>query len=894
VVSDLDADGVLDLAVTNSTSDDLSVLLGLGGGSFAPAVSYAVGLEPVSVRVLEWNGDAIPDLVVANRSGDSLTMLLGLGGGSFQAGTTLALTDGPFDLAVADVDVDGHTDLIALITSTRELAILFGDGSGSILSTSYTSVADSQGLLVEDFNGDGWPDVALSGVFITVLPGNGDGTFGTGIGYQVGNFQLPYARFISSADLDGDGESEILISQDPHADFLVLTGVPGGFFVSLGEIYQAPGVSGKAATGDIDGDGALDVAVPGDVLNVFRGDGQGGLATQLTYDCRGTPSGLAVGDFDRDGVPDVVASCEATDSICLLTGQGGGALGMSGSHLVGDQPRSVAAADFNLDGSLDVCVANKGSDTVSVLLGDGLGGFGPQSTFSVGVAPNWIRTGLLNADGFPDVITANLGSTGPGGVSVLIGVGDGSFLPRVDYLTTTSSMSVDVGDLNGDGEADIVAAAEWPSGENVGVLLGVGDGTFSPGAARDMDWAFGPVSLVGHGSLNGPSLAAPGWQFDPLVVTRSLNGDGTFGLSGFLYGGSSPQYVANVEGVGGFVASGVSGVARLGGGQAGDLQAGDSPFYLFGADMNSDGVPDLVVANGSGAGISILLGGGGVVDDEYAPNASCQLAPVIGAGLYTGLVTLGGVADDFFAVDVLPGDTLTASVLHIAADGDLDSYLYEASLPTHACGDDASFLASSTTSSNDELLSWTNQTGVTQTYFIQVRATGASGTPMCNEYDLHIEIGPAPIGVPICAGDGSLIDCPCDNESTDSESGCVNATGLGAKIAATGSASVSADDVVFHISQGRVGQPSLLIQGWTLTALPFKDGILCMGNPTERVEVVLLDGVGGGSTSSSIVTEGSIPGPGVTRYYQFWYRDPQLGPCGTGSNFTNGLSVDWM
>jgi len=274
-------------------------------------------------------------------------------------------------------------------------------------------------------------------------------------------------------------------------------------------------------------------------------------------------------------------------------------------------------------------------------------------------------------------------------------------------------------------------------------------------------------------------------------------------------------------------------------------------------------------------------------EDSFSPNHDCASAYAIGDGTYPGLFITPTVLD-FFSVTLADTDTLTVDM--ISGSADLDIYLWDDAGVN--CGSTANYLARAFSGGNTDTVSWTNMSGASMS--ITIGMDWFSG-PDCDNYDLTITGAGGSFATPFCFGDGSAVACPCANESAvGAGEGCAWSGGVGAILTATGSNSVAADDIQFHVSQARASQPSMLVQGATLIAVPFKDGILCMGNPTERVEVVFLDGNGEGSSLSSIITEGNVS-PGDTRHYQQWFRDPGgISPCGTGSNFTQGLTVNYI
>lgn len=150
------------------------------------------------------------------------------------------------------------------------------------------------------------------------------------------------------------------------------------------------------------------------------------------------------------------------------------------------------------------------------------------------------------------------------------------------------------------------------------------------------------------------------------------------------------------------------------------------------------------------------------------------------------------------------------------------------------------------------------------------------------------------VGTQTCYGDGTAAGaCPCGNASAaGSNAGCLHSGGSGAVLAASGSDSVAADDLVLGLSQAPPAKTAMFLQGGTSGGVPFRDGLLCVASPTVRLQVITTSAAGAGSTSVSIAAVGGVS-PGSTRNYQAWFRDP-FGPCGQGSNLSSAVEILWQ
>ncbi len=233
----------------------------------------------------------------------------------------------------------------------------------------------------------------------------------------------------------------------------------------------------NVVTADFNGDGKLDLAVTDyyGLVRIFLGNGDGTFRVGHIY-AACNAHGSAVGDFDGDGIVDLVIADAGCGEVTILLGNRDGTFREGGSFSTGGNatfaPYSVAVGDFNGDGKLDLVTADELVGTASVLIGNADGTFQTHVDYATQDDSRQVVTGDFNRDGRLDFAVSS-----PAGVSVLLGNGDGTFRPQVLYpLTTRDNPYLLTADLNGDGKLDLVATSTAGS---VFVLLGKGDGTFS-------------------------------------------------------------------------------------------------------------------------------------------------------------------------------------------------------------------------------------------------------------------------------------------------------------------------------------------------------------------------------------------------------------------------------
>lgn len=550
-VADLNKDGKPDLVTLSKTGvSSLQVLLGSVNGTFTDHGSAATISSNGYFTVADVNGDGIPDIVFVDtsnaESGGLLSVELGKGNGLFTAKTSELQVAPVFGAtAFGDLLGNGKLDIVIADSTSPKLYVILGNGDASFQGTTTLTYSGSRltTFVLADVNHDGKQDiVGTDGSNLIVMLGNGDGTFTTPVIYP----GLSEAGALAVADINGDGFPDVVTTGENQYSIFINNG--DGTFQTATTVGSYPRTinEGAIALADLDGDGFPELMLLDDNDNavlVMHNKQDGSFAAPQLYVVGTEPQSIAVVDLNGDGHPDLMVGELQTVSILFNNGDGT----FPGLTQVSNVGTSyLAIADVSGDGVDDI-VSSAGDDTFKVQISNGDSTFQAAQSYSV-VEPGEIVTADLNGDRHLDVIVESDGDA----IEVWLNQGNGTFSLKTTLSVPSdpSNVTFAVADLNGDGKPDIVVQ----DGGSIYEFMGDGAGNFTAG--------------------NIITLKSGGY-----MAFADLNNDGRVDM---VVAASTGVYI------------------YLGNGD-GTFQQPSKPYQAFGAavfvaiaDMNGDGIPDIV------------------------------------------------------------------------------------------------------------------------------------------------------------------------------------------------------------------------------------------------------------------------------------------------------------
>jgi len=557
VVGDFDKDGKTDLVTANKSSQTVSVLLGKGDGTFKPASNFSTvgfnGLSPSSVAVADFNKDGKLDLVTANSISNNISLLLGKGDGSFQTAVNFALesASAPISIAVGDFNKDGKSDIVTVNNASQNISVLLGDGVGGFgTAKNYKVPSRPSSVTVGDFNKDGKSDLAVTSSYfnnVSILLGNSDGTFNSATQFDVGI----NPNFVVTGDFNNDNKLDLAVANsDSHNVSILLGNGAGGFGIATNFDVGLNPVSVTVI--DFDNDGKSDLAVANagsDTISVLLGDGNGGFGVATNFGVGTKPYALTVGDFNKDGQSDLAVANSESKNVSLVYADDEtyepvppqpilineilfdppstdtskeyielrgtpGAILAPGTYLVAIEGDSGSSNPGNVQDIFNLSGKQFGSNGLLVLL---------QKGNSYAVNPNSnVVTNTGTGAGWGSGASSSVGHIGQSNAN---DIENGSVSFFLIQTTTAPNLSNDI-DSNDDGIADGATYSNWTVLDSVAVLDG---GT--------TDIAYGSIVFRKNSGGSVPTNAT--------VVDTSFT-TGYVGRSGNTTGATASDWVASV------------------------------------------------------------------------------------------------------------------------------------------------------------------------------------------------------------------------------------------------------------------------------------------------------------------------------------------------------------
>jgi hypothetical protein len=696
-------DTALDIVVADAATPNgnIWVLKNNGTGTFAAAaaIPFTGPLNPANipntgtVAFGDFNNDGYLDFAgpagaASTASLNQMVIYLNNGSGTgFTGPTALATPDSVYDSCfnVAG-NLSGHTgaaDIVSANCLDNNTVTVYANASGTgVFSPGVYSEGgiDTTAVAIGDINGDGYNDIVSSnqqGADITVLLGTGDGKGGVlpaTVGYAIGGTMLTTAGVVLPpalvADFNKDGHNDVIVP-DGVNNFVYLQGFGDGSFQSAVDYYSEPPTSAGngyqtslgIASGDFKGDGNTDFVVGNfpvfgqhaGYITVFLSDGKGALSPGVNYGSALTSfqfQFVAVGDFNGDGKLDIAATDAANGGVQIFTGNGDGTFTVGSTYPTDTGTYStlgIIAGDFNGDGKTDLAVVNNSGSTngdVGVLINNGTGGFNPVVNYPTGTTSATLATEIttadVNGDKILDLIVPQYGGATPGTtVLILLGKGDGTFPTSQSASVGNNPYAAAIGDINGDGKVDLaVTIDDQTSSHNQGiaVALGNGDGTFQAATLLQSTGQSQVFDLPGPGYVKLVDVNRDG-NLDLLYTNRSLS------TVGVMYGKGDGTFGSPVE-----------------------YPAGSFAYDLAFADVNGDGVPDVVTSGSKKgfSGVTVLLDAAGTnvtlasSANPVAAGAAVTFSSTVAASVRGVTVAPTGTVNFYDGTTLLGSGTLSS------------------------------------------------------------------------------------------------------------------------------------------------------------------------------------------------------------------------------------------